>query len=525
MEDAIYTTIPYPYPGTDETPLFTKDIWIASGSPENVILAEGWLYIQSERMADVVSLKSISFPASLIGIGYHAFLNASGLEKITFNRNSQMKHIRVSVFENATALNSINIPVGVREIEAYAFLNTPMLREITFERNSQIARIDATAFSRSGLTLVVIGETALNRLNVERRALNMQPLRFGENNDFYGKANVKIVSRTQETDMLRLITRNPGYAPPPPPIFYPPPKPSFFSSITQAIGLSKPPPMILAPLISEPPPKIRKPLPKHVTEYANSFIMPEVVHKSGNTLSPTEFARAYSRRAYSRDIWVASGSPKNVILAEGWTSIERDTFDYTTSLETIRIPASVRTIENKAFRDSYDLREVTFEEGSQLEVIGGMAFSNASSLTTIRIPASVKQIDMKAFSYTTMLREITFEPNSQIADIHYIAFKGSGLKIVNIGESALRRLNDTMNRLNRRPLYYGEMQPLHFGENNNFYGKDNVNINDISAYIPAGGARKSRRRKRGIRRSGRKASRVQKTKKRKPKRRRTMKRK
>jgi hypothetical protein len=265
MEDAIYTTIPYPYPGTDETPLFTKDIWIASGSPENVILAEGWLLIQSEQMANVVSLKSISIPASLYGIGAYAFKNASGLEKITFNRNSQIRYISARVFENATALNSINIPAGVREIEAYAFLNTPMLREITFDQNSQIASIHANAFSRSGLTLVVIGESALDRLNVERLALNMQPLHFGENNNFYGKRNVKIVSRTQETDMLHLVTREVGYKKPPR---------SGFGYIKESLGLAL------------PREKTRPPLPKALADYASSFLMEkDVVPKSPAALA------------------------------------------------------------------------------------------------------------------------------------------------------------------------------------------------------------------------------------------------
>jgi hypothetical protein len=282
MAAAAYTTIPYPYPGTDETPMFTKDIWIASGSPENVILAEGWLVIQSEQMANVVSLKSIIIPASLYGIGTRVFFNASGLEKITFNRNSQMTHITARVFENATALNSINIPAEVREIEAYAFLNTPRLREITFDQNSQIASIHATAFSRSGLSLVVIGESALNRLNVERRALNMQPLRFGENNIFYGKANVKVVSRKQQTDMLHLATEAAGY----------PPRPAtgFIGSIAQAIGLRKPPPQ-----------KTRPPLPKHLANYTSSFLMEEdVVPKSPAALAARAAANATAGGRKSR---------------------------------------------------------------------------------------------------------------------------------------------------------------------------------------------------------------------------------
>jgi hypothetical protein len=404
MADAAYVTIPYPYPGRPEDPRFRKDIWIASGSPENVILAEGWTSIGEDVFRRTKSLKRIRIPASVIQIGDGAFDEATSLREVIFEEGSRLEVIRnhafcyteslttiripasvthfgdgvfqnarnlreviieegsrlqyigdnvfreataletfripagvtqlgygvfcdatslqtihiprlirvlnirvlsktpslrevtfepgslletikAAAFHSATALETIRIPRGVTEIHEEAFTDTTNLREIIFEHNSQIARTKSdystkndinAIFKGSGLKIVVIGESALNRLNVERRTLNMEPLRFGENNNFYGKRNVKIVSRKQEADMLHLITRESGY----------PPRPAtgFIGSIAQAIGLSKPPP---------PPQKTRPPLPKHLANYASSFLMEEdVVPKSGNTLSDREFARA-----------------------------------------------------------------------------------------------------------------------------------------------------------------------------------------------------------------------------------------
>ena len=243
-------------------------------------------------------------------------------------------------------------------------------------------------------------------------------------------------------------------------------------------------------------------------------------------------------------------------------SIGQGAFSGATALERIRIPRLVDTIMSLTFENATSLREVTFEEGSQLEFIYDGVFRGATALQTIQIPASVLSIREDAFANTTNLRQVIFEPNSEIIHIDPNAFRDSGLELVVIGEIALERLNVERNTLN--------LTPLHFGPNNNFYGRDNVTIvsraqqmyafrgrrapgyrqlpRDAKDYIAkflmppgaqpkssaalaaraedsAGGARKPRTRKRGIRRNSRKASRAQKTKKRKSKRRRTMKRK
>ena len=160
------------------------------------------------------SLASIRIPASVRAIGPAAFRSTSSLVEVVFEEGSQLNFIGAEAFKDATALQRIRIPSGVNEIDMDTFTNTPSLREVTFEQNSQITRIEHNAFRGSGLTLVAIGETALNRLNDELNALNVQPLRFGNNNNFYGKPDVKIVSRTQQINTLAMIARNPVYTNP-----------------------------------------------------------------------------------------------------------------------------------------------------------------------------------------------------------------------------------------------------------------------------------------------------------------------
>ena len=276
-------------------------------------------------------------------------------------------------------------------------------------------------------------------------------------------------------------------------------------------------------------------------------------------LRQVEFAQGSQLESIGDGAFSDATALESIRIPSSVEYIGEGAFSGATALQTIRIPRLVDTIMSLTFENATSLREVTFEEGSQLEFIYDGAFRGATALQTIQIPASVLSIREDAFANTTNLRQVTFEPNSDIIHIDPNAFRDSGLDLVVIGEIALERLNVERNTLN--------LTPLHFGPNNNFYGRDNVTIvsraqqmyafrgrrapgyrqlpRDAKDYIAkflmppgaqpkssaalaaraedsAGGARKPRTRKRGIRRSGRKASGSRRTKKR---RRRTMKRK
>ena len=85
-----------------------------------------------------------------------------------------------------------------------------------------------------------------------------------------------------------------------------------------------------------------------------------------------------------------------------------------TSLTSIEIPASVKTIGDGAFSGCSKLATVTFEKGSQLKTISEGTFLNCTSLTSIEIPASVETIETAAFSGCTSLKTVAFEKGSQL---------------------------------------------------------------------------------------------------------------
>ena len=97
-----------------------------------------------------------------------------------------------------------------------------------------------------------------------------------------------------------------------------------------------------------------------------------------------------------------------------------------TALTSIEIPASVESIEACAFRNCTQLTAISFEENSMLKLIGGGyyyssggwirkgAFCGCTSLNTIKIPANVETIEATAFTGCSTLHKVTFETGSQL---------------------------------------------------------------------------------------------------------------
>ncbi len=96
---------------------------------------------------------------------------------------------------------------------------------------------------------------------------------------------------------------------------------------------------------------------------------------------------------------------KEISLPDGLTEIADNAFAGT-SLQTVRIPASVKRIGIGAFADCDKLANIVFAENTQLETIGAMAF-RGTALTSLDLPASLKTIGDEAFAHCEKLTEAT----------------------------------------------------------------------------------------------------------------------
>jgi hypothetical protein len=115
------------------------------------------------------------------------------------------------------------------------------------------------------------------------------------------------------------------------------------------------------------------------------------------------------------------------IIASGWTTTDGlvmrlgKVFCCLGEPSSIRIPGTVREIGDKVFSENHRLLDLSFEEG--ILKIGADAFSECCNLKTAAFPASLTTIEERAFHCCSCLGEISFAVGSQLQYIRTEAFK------------------------------------------------------------------------------------------------------
>ena len=123
---------------------------------------------------------------------------------------------------------------------------------------------------------------------------------------------------------------------------------------------------------------------------------------------------------------------KSTVLPDSIGMISTEAF-VGSSIESIKIPKNVSHIFKRAFKDT-NIHSVEFEKGSVLTDIKENAFEGCRNLQSIEIPASVTDIGPNAFSDCPELKNVTFEENSQLKSLDII-FAGSSITGLNIPRS------------------------------------------------------------------------------------------
>lgn len=106
-------------------------------------------------------------------------------------------------------------------------------------------------------------------------------------------------------------------------------------------------------------------------------------------------------------------------------------------IKSIVIPNSITEIGYSAFKDCIVLKNVTFEEGSQLQEIKGEVFNHCIRLESINIPKSVTRVGSSAFESCSSLSRVVFEEDSNLKTVGYGAFSNcSNLLSVEFGKNS-----------------------------------------------------------------------------------------
>ena len=90
-----------------------------AGGSGHIVVPEGITHIADNHFAYCATLRTIDLPASLVGLGWSAFLN-SGLESIDLS-HTQVTAIYYSVFYICTSLNSVILHPNTTQIYGDAF--------------------------------------------------------------------------------------------------------------------------------------------------------------------------------------------------------------------------------------------------------------------------------------------------------------------------------------------------------------------------------------------------------------------
>ena len=110
---------------------------------------------------------------------------------------------------------------------------------------------------------------------------------------------------------------------------------------------------------------------------------------------------------------------EKLILPKTLTQIRNECFSGL-GVKSITIPANVEDIESNELRHISSLENIGFEQGSKLKTLrggkDGGVFSGCN-IVSIKIPASVETIEAGAFAGCRSLTTISFEKNSNLKDI------------------------------------------------------------------------------------------------------------
>lgn len=123
---------------------------------------------------------------------------------------------------------------------------------------------------------------------------------------------------------------------------------------------------------------------------------------------------------------------KELTLKNGIENIGEGAFEGT-QISSISIPSSIKEIEAKTFKDCWYLKKINFSNG--IERIGENAFEGAG-ITSIIFPNSLKDVYANAFYYCDNLKELTL--NEGLNSIGSEAFLGTKISSVTIPSSVTR---------------------------------------------------------------------------------------
>lgn len=436
--------------------------------PLQSINMENASYLTTFSFSDFTNLKHATLPRTLVEIPQKAFFNCplttinlpGTVEKIdnyAFKRTSlsgslylpkSLKIIGVGAFASLKLTGTLTIPDSVTTISNEAFYNNKFTK-LVIGPNSSLTTIGNNAFRNNQISnaialpksLTTVGYNAFRANSIPKLALNYGLKSIGyeafESNKITGTINIpvtveKIDTQAFQSNQIEAVIFN---------------KNSALTTLgSYAFAQNKISNVIM--------------IPKNLKALQEFTFWSNII--SGVTFEEGSQLKSIGKRAfqfnYDSNGATITGSlniPPSVesvgfmAFKEALKNIDELNFGENSQLKTIysaafavshikkvTIPKSVTTIEKNqsqgAAFQSAGIKELIFEEGSQLETIDNAVFSQ-NSISKVVIPKSVKTINPLAF-YRNRISSLTFEEGSQLTTIGNEAFNNNSLTNDGLGK-------------------------------------------------------------------------------------------
>ena len=345
---------------------------------KNVTLPTGLAKIPNSLFDGCTALRDIDIPSGVTEIGNYAFRNTAITEVPPLDNISR---IGSYAFNNCKGIKNVSIPANVTYIGTSAFAGCSSVTDFIFEDGTSFETLPAYMFD---------GMTNLTNVKLPDNLKRLPNYCF---------QNCKQLKTVQLPDSVTALG---DYA---------------FSGCSKLVDFEIPEQVkTLGPYLFRDCTSLKDmTIPKSVTSVGSGLFY-------GCTgLIRATFEEGSPVNSLPSSMFYNCSKLEQVKLPDGVTAIPASYFQGCTSLAHVDLPENLVTIGDSAFSGCYNLEDV--ELPGTLKTIGNAAFYNCDKFTSVFVPKSVTTIGYDVWRESGNIKEVIFEEGSPLKTLGTSLFR------------------------------------------------------------------------------------------------------